>query len=301
MYNGVLNIYKEPGFTSHDVVAKLRGILKQKKIGHTGTLDPDAVGVLPVCLGKATKLCDMLTDESKTYRAVLRLGVDTDTQDMSGEILQEKDVQVTASEVEECIRGFVGEQLQIPPMYSALKIDGKKLYELARAGKTVERKARPVTFFDIQVCEMALPEVTILVTCSKGTYIRTLCHDIGEKLGCGGAMQHLTRTRVGRFAIEKAMKLSEIEEKVQNGSIDENVVSVEEMFSQLPKACTQEIFDRIVYNGNALRIDQFKEADLSTEDGAELRVYDSRQCFIGIFKYEERQEIYKPRKMFLER
>lgn len=301
MYNGVLNIYKEPGFTSHDVVAKLRGILKQKKIGHTGTLDPDAVGVLPVCLGKATKLCDMLTDEKKTYRAVLRLGVDTDTQDMSGEILEEKCVNVTESEVRECIRGFVGEQMQIPPMYSALKVDGKKLYELAREGKTVERKARPVTFFEIQICEMNLPEVTMLVTCSKGTYIRTLCHDIGEKLGVGGAMQHLTRTQVGRFEIQNAMKLSEIEEKVQTKTIDEVIVSVEDMFESLPKACTQEIFDRVVYNGNALRIDQFKEKELSCVDGAELRVYDSKQCFIGIFEYEERREIYKPRKMFLER
>ncbi|MDD3278744.1 MAG: tRNA pseudouridine(55) synthase TruB [Lachnospiraceae bacterium] len=301
MYNGVLNIYKEAGFTSHDVVAKLRRILKQKKIGHTGTLDPDAVGVLPVCLGKATRLCDMLTEERKTYRAVMRLGVDTDTQDMSGKILAEKDVAVTEEQVRTCIEGFVGEQLQIPPMYSALKVDGKKLYELAREGKTVERKARPVTFYEIQICSMELPQVTMLVTCSKGTYIRTLCHDIGEQLGVGGAMEHLTRTRVGRFQVEEAYRLSELEELARAEKVESVLVSVEEMFDQLPKAHTQEIFDKIVYNGNALRIDQFQENELSTVEGDELRVYDSRQCFVGVFEYEERREIYKPRKMFLER
>ena len=203
MYDGVLNIYKEAGFTSHDVVAKLRGILKQKKIGHTGTLDPDAVGVLPVCLGKATKICDLLTDETKTYEAVLRLGIVTDTQDMSGKILEEHPVNCSKTEIINCVEGFLGEQMQIPPMYSALKVDGKKLYEYAREGKTVERKARPVTFYEIKICEMDLPEVTIRVSCSKGTYIRTLCHDIGEKLGCGGAMQHLTRVRVGYVVTDR--------------------------------------------------------------------------------------------------
>ena len=185
-WNGVINIYKEAGFTSHDVVAKLRGILHQKKIGHTGTLDPDAEGVLPVCLGKATRLCDMLTDHEKEYEAVLRLGVSTDTQDSSGTILCEKPVAVSEEEVRACIVSFLGEQMQIPPMYSALKVNGKKLYELARAGIEVERKARPVTFYEIEVLAMELPLVRIRVRCSRGTYIRTLCHDIGEKLGCGG-------------------------------------------------------------------------------------------------------------------
>lgn len=142
MLDGVLNIYKEKGYTSHDVVAKMRGILRQKKIGHTGTLDPDAEGVLPVCLGKGTRLCDMLTDHSKVYRAVLLLGIDTDTQDISGQILEERPVEENPEQVLEVIKGFIGPYDQIPPMYSALKVDGKRLYELARAGKTVERQAR---------------------------------------------------------------------------------------------------------------------------------------------------------------
>ena len=194
-FQGIIVIHKEKGFTSHDVVAKLRGILHMKKIGHTGTLDPDATGVLPVALGKGTKLVDLLTDKEKTYEAVLHLGIDTDTQDMSGTVLEEKPVNVTEEEVRKVLKSFVGEQLQVPPMYSALKVNGKKLYELAREGKTVERKARPVCFYEIEPLEFHLPLVKIRVTCSKGTYIRTLCHDIGEKLGCGGCMEELLRSR----------------------------------------------------------------------------------------------------------
>ena len=189
MIHGVVNIYKEKGFTSHDVVAKLRGIVKQKKIGHTGTLDPDAEGVLPVCFGKATRLCDLLTDKDTTYETVLLLGKTTDTQDISGEVLKEGNTQqITEEMLRDAIFSFVGEYAQIPPMYSALKVNGKKLYELAREGKEVERKARPVTIYHIQIKEIQMPRVRMVVRCSKGTYIRTLCHDIGEMLGCGGCM-----------------------------------------------------------------------------------------------------------------
>ena len=212
MIHGIINVYKEKGFTSHDVVAKLRGIVGQKKIGHTGTLDPDATGVLPVCLGKATKLCDLLTDKNKTYEAVLLLGKTTDTQDITGEVLEEKSTEaLTEEKVREAIEGFIGDYEQIPPMYSALKVNGKKLYELAREGKVIERKARPVKILDIQILEIDLPKVRMEVSCSKGTYIRTLCHDIGEKLGCGGCMESLIRTRVSTFRIEDAKMLDEIE------------------------------------------------------------------------------------------
>ena len=205
--SGVINIYKEAGYTSHDVVAKLRGILKQKKIGHTGTLDPQAQGVLPVCLGKGTKLCDLLADHDK------------DTQDMEGTILKKSSVQVSEEEVRTCILSFQGEQQQVPPMYSALKVNGKKLYELAREGKVVERKARPVTFHNIEVLWMELPKVKIRVQCSKGTYIRTLCNDIGEKLGCGGCMEELLRTRVERFGLTDAVKLDEVQKVMEEGSV----------------------------------------------------------------------------------
>ena len=208
MIHGILNVYKEKGYTSHDVVAKLRGIVGQKKIGHTGTLDPDAVGVLPVCLGKATKLCDMLTDKDKTYEAILLLGRSTDTQDTSGATLTTRDTSaLTEEKVTEVIESYVGEYDQIPPMYSALKVNGKKLYELAREGKVVERKARRVVIYQIRILKMELPRVKMEVSCSKGTYIRTLCHDIGETLGCGGCMESLVRTRVSSFRIADSMTL----------------------------------------------------------------------------------------------
>ena len=208
MVNGILNVYKEKGYTSHDVVAKLRGIVGQKKIGHTGTLDPDAEGVLPVCLGRATKVCDMLTEKDKTYEAVLLLGKETDTQDISGTVLRVGETEgLTQEQVKDCVMSFVGEDDQIPPMYSALKVNGKKLYELAREGKTIERKSRKVEIKEIRILEMALPRVRMEVSCSKGTYIRTLCHDIGEKLGCFGCMESLLRTKVSRFEIESSLKL----------------------------------------------------------------------------------------------
>ena len=211
MINGVLNVWKEAGFTSHDVVAKLRGILHQKKIGHTGTLDPDATGVLPVCLGKGTRLCDMLTDETKTYEALLHLGIATDTQDMSGTVTAEAPVTVTEEEVRDCIASFVGEQQQVPPMYSALKVNGKKLYELAREGIEIERKARTVHFYEISILEVKLPLVRMEVTCSKGTYIRTLCHDLGQALGCGGTLASLRRTMAAGFTLEDAVTLEDVQ------------------------------------------------------------------------------------------
>lgn len=188
--DGIINVYKEAGFTSFDVVAKLRGILKQKKIGHTGTLDPDAEGVLPVCLGKATKICEYLTEKDKTYQTVLHLGITTDTQDRSGNVLKEQNVEISAEELLTIIQGFAGKQQQIPPMYSALKVNGQKLCDLARKGIEVERKAREIEIFSIEVQKIDLPFVTMEVHMSKGTYIRTLCHDIGERAGCGGAWKN---------------------------------------------------------------------------------------------------------------
>ena len=204
MLNGVIIVNKEKDFTSHDAVAKLRGILKQKKIGHTGTLDPQAEGVLPVCLGNATKLCDILTDKKKEYVATLLLGVATDTQDMTGTVQKKAPVTASEAQVEEAVASFMGKSMQLPPMYSALKVNGKKLYELAREGKEVERQPRPIEIYELEILSMELPEVKLRVLCSKGTYIRTLCADIGEKLGCGGAMKSLLRTRVGDFYLKDA-------------------------------------------------------------------------------------------------
>ena len=300
MIHGVLNVYKEKGFTSHDVVAKLRGITHQKKIGHTGTLDPDAEGVLPVCLGRATKLCDMLTERDKTYEAVLLLGMSTDTQDTSGAVLERWEGELPdEASVRECILSFAGEQDQVPPMYSALKVNGRKLYELAREGRTVERKSRRITVHEIRILEVQLPRVRMSVSCSKGTYIRTLCHDIGEKLGCHGCMESLLRTSSGRFGIEGAKKLSEIEEFVKEGRLSEILIPVDEMFSSLPKAVLKESGEKPAYNGNALKRQMFSE--ISGGEKEEIRVYDQKGQFIGVYAFDRGRSEYKIRKMFYEK
>ena len=220
MYDGIINVYKEKGFTSFDVVAKMRGILGQKKVGHTGTLDPEAEGVLPVCVGKGTRLCDMLTDRDKTYEATLLLGMETDTQDTTGTVLSETDASgLTEEAVREAVLCFVGDYDQIPPMYSALKVNGRKLCDLARQGVEVERKPRPVKIYDITIRSIRLPEVVMTVSCSKGTYIRTLCHDIGERLAVGGCMKKLLRTKLIKFSMcltSQDLQLLSLSFRIQN-------------------------------------------------------------------------------------
>lgn len=297
MLCGIINVYKEKGFTSHDVVAKLRGITGQKKIGHTGTLDPDAEGVLPVCFGKATKVSDLLTDKDKTYRAVLLLGVTTDTQDISGTVLERRPVDALCEEeVERVILGFVGTCEQIPPMYSALKVNGKKLYELAREGKTVERKARTVQIHDVKILRTELPRVEIEVSCSKGTYIRTLCHDIGKKLGCGGCMEALTRTRSGAFGIEESHRLAEIQRLKEAGAIDSLLIPVDAVFEQYREIRIRQELDVRLRNGNPFSMDDLSELP---EDQERVRVYDSAGNFSAIYKYVQKEQCFRPVKMFL--
>ena len=308
MYPGVINVYKEPGFTSHDVVAKLRGILKQKKIGHTGTLDPAACGVLPVCLGQGTRIADMLTEKKKTYEAVLLLGQETDTQDTTGEVLARCPVNVSEEEVRRTAASFIGSQKQVPPMYSALKVEGKKLYELARAGKEVERPARDIQIDELTMNWIKLPRVGMTVTCSKGTYIRTLCYDLGKALGCGGCMEKLTRTRVERFLIQDSLTLSQIETLRDENRVEEIILPIEAMFDG-PRAIANEAGNKKLINGNPVAAEDF--AFILREDGqAEplapealpktglVRVYSADRKFLGLYEYEERRRFWKPKKMF---
>ncbi len=297
MINGIINVYKERGFTSHDVVAKLRGIVKQKKIGHTGTLDPDATGVLPVCLGNATKLCDMLTDKSKEYVTTMRFGFCTDTQDISGEVLETKKVSVTEEEVKEAVLSFVGKYDQIPPMYSALKVNGKKLYELAREGIEIERKARSIEIFEIEILDIALPDITMRVHCSKGTYIRTLCHDIGLKLGCFGTMVALERTKVAAFLKENAYTLSEIEALVKTDKLSEILTKTEDMF-ELISVRVAPPFEKLVWNGNPIYLNQIMER-IRIGNKEQVRVY-VKDKFCAIYECDEAKNMLKPVKMFLE-
>jgi len=298
MINGIIVIHKEPGFTSHDVVAKMRGICGQKKIGHTGTLDPAATGVLPVCLGSATKVCDMLMDKEKEYVAELLLGVETDTQDTTGQVLAEHPVEVSRETVCRAAFSFIGEYGQVPPMYSALKVDGKRLYELARAGKEVERKARPVVIHELEILACRLPVVVLRVVCSKGTYIRTLCADIGEKLGCGGTMQSLRRTRVGNFRLEDAVTLGELQRLKDESKLTEAVLPVDGVFADCPAFHVPEEYFRILENGNVLLPEQTEEKT-AYASGAWVRMYGRDQTFMGIYAYEEAEKCYKPVKMFL--
>lgn len=300
MINGIVNVYKEKGFTSFDVVAKMRGMFHQKKIGHTGTLDPDAEGVLPVCLGKATKVCDLLTDKDKEYKAVLLLGQETDTQDISGEILNTSEVAVTEQEVRDAILFFVGAYEQVPPMYSALKVNGQKLCDLARKGITVERKARPVTIHKIEITSMQLPEVEMIVSCSKGTYIRTLCDDIGKKLGCFGCMKSLLRTRVDKFTIEEAYTLSQLQELSQLPEEEWSFLEpVDGVFHKFEAVTAKEEAEKLVVNGNRIPVDlifDFSEAKMQES----VRLYDSRQKFIGIYTYLDESKEFKPLKLFMD-
>ena len=310
MYHGIINVYKKAGFTSHDVVAKLRGICKQKKIGHTGTLDPDAVGVLPVCLGSGTKLCDMLTGETKEYIAGFRRGIETATQDSSGKILEEKEACVSAEQVKEMLSHFVGELQQVPPMYSALKVGGKKLYELAREGKEVERKARPITIYELELLKAEHPEYEIRVVCSKGTYIRTLCHDIGQALSCGAVMTSLVRSRVGEFRLKDAKTLDELQELADQGRLQEAVIPVEEMFHALPAIQVSDGAQKALLNGNQLKRSEVlakEEAGIIGKmlqgfpvDQGEYRVYSMDSSFCAIYRYEGDRRLFTPVKMFLE-
>lgn len=317
LYNGIINIYKEKGFTSHDAVAKLRGILKMKRIGHTGTLDPEAEGVLPVCLGKATKLSDMLTDTDKTYDAVLKLGITTNTQDMTGKILKESEVKTGLRELEAVIKGYIGEYEQLPPMYSAIRVNGVRLYELARQGLDIERKARRVKIKDIRIISYSEMEheARLAVDCSKGTYIRTLLHDIGEDLGCGGAMKSLVRTRVGQFTLSDALKLSDVLRLHTEGCLDKYIIPAEEMFPHFPCIYVSCEHDRAVHNGNPVKRSFIGKVSLPGADDAHsaaalmkkmaseqavlVKMYDSGGDFIGIYKYDYSSACFKPEKMFV--
>lgn len=302
MINGVINVYKEPGYTSHDVVAKLRGILKQKKIGHMGTLDPNAVGVLPVCLGKATKLCNLLSEKDKTYTATMLLGIETDTQDTTGQITnqtpEEEVMKLSEEKVFDVIKSYIGEYDQIPPMFSAIKINGQKLYNLARKGEEIERPPRHCKIIDITITKIDLPRVSFHVTCSKGTYVRTLCYDIGKDLGVGACMEKLTRTRVERFDIKDSISLSQIEEIRDQGILEQYITPVDEILNMYSKCMVSEEAEKLLYNGNIFT-SRNTLLKMNHQDGQTVRVYTHDGKFIGLYMYIAEKQIYKPIKIFL--
>lgn len=278
MMDGIINVNKPTGMTSHDVVYRLRRILGVKKIGHTGTLDPDASGVLPMCVGKATKLADYLTATDKQYRAELSLGAFTDTQDASGEVLERFDVNVTEKQLRDVLCEFVGEIEQIPPMYSAIKINGKKLYELAREGKTAERAPRRITVHGItlETFDAAQGKAVMTVECSKGTYIRTLCNDIGARLGCGGYMSALERTRSGRFSIEDAYTLERIESMAADGDLG-FMIKIGDALAEYEKVILAEKNAYRMCNGIRIFVD-------GLENDKIYRAFDEKGCLLALIK-----------------
>lgn len=283
--DGILNIYKEKDYTSFDVVAIVRKIMKQKKVGHTGTLDPQAEGVLPVCVGKATKISDFIMAETKEYLAQVTLGLTTTTQDHTGEVLERRDVCFDETLIQQAVESFIGEYKQVPPMYSAIKVNGKKLYELARQGKEIEREARPIQIYDIQIKRFLPPnQFEMLVSCSKGTYIRTLCHDIGKKLGCGAIMSGLVRTRSGLFSMENAITLEELKQRSASNQLDEVLISLDEILRDYKKIKTLAKGDSFLHNGGRVYAYCFSSQCDSYEKDDIVRAYDSTNHLIGLHK-----------------
>ncbi|MBP1744037.1 MAG: truB [Firmicutes bacterium] len=289
--NGILNINKGLGLSSFDVVRKVKKIAHTKKVGHTGTLDPEASGVLPVCIGGATKFVDYIMKDDKVYRATLRLGIVTDTYDKEGVVLRTSEVTSSEEEVISAIKSFVGRIKQVPPMYSALKVNGQRLYSLARKGIEIEREARDIEIFSIDIIEMDLPYVIFDVKCSKGTYIRSLCYDIGEKLGCGGAMWGLVRTSSGFFSIENSVRLEDLTEE----NISDHLIPVEKALWNYPSAAFETKYVNLLLNGVSL---MDKNAIGSLTMDVMYKVYGEDSGFIGIGKLS--QSGFKMVKQFIE-
>lgn len=303
MLNGVINVYKEKGYTSHDVVAIVRKTLNIKKVGHTGTLDPDAEGVLPVCIGQATKLADYIMAERKSYTAEITFGAETTTQDASGDIIKEYEYTFDENRLREVIDTFKGEQTQVPPMYSAIKINGKKLYEIAREGKEIERKARKITVYDIRIAKINPPNKAIIeIDCSKGTYIRSLCSDIGNKLGWGAFMSSLTRTASGKFKLNAAVKLDELKNAAERGEAEKFIIPPDDVLSGYKRVTVSEKADKYLYNGGKI-YGGYLKYDKKPSDNEIVLGYDATGRLVGIYlyKFDEEKKTYfiKPVRLML--
>ena len=309
MINGIINVYKEVGYTSRDAVTRLTGILRQRKIGHTGTLDPAAEGVLPMCVGKATKLCEKLTDHKKQYVAVMKLGIATDTEDTTGEIIEKTDYldywyeeRLAVDNLTKVVSKFIGKQYQTPPMYSAKRVNGKRLYELAREGKIIERKPCEITVYGIEINDVDIinREITMTVDCSKGTYIRTLCKDIGEELGCKAAMKSLLRTKTGDFYLENSYKLDEIEKIVREDRLEEILIPIEEIFHNIRRVDVYGYASLLLDNGGIVKVEEVR-LQFDTEElknGEKFRMYNKDGEFRAIYSYDEKISSFKIDKMF---
>ena len=292
--NGVINIYKNTGMTSFDVVAMVRRVAKMKKVGHTGTLDPAASGVLPVCLGKATKIIDYIMENKKVYRVNLKLGMVTDTYDLEGEVLREEDAShITKDEILNCINSFLGTIDQVPPMYSALKQNGVRLYELARQGIEVHREARKITIYSIENIKIESNDnIQMDVCCSKGTYIRSLCYDIGEKLNVGATMTALERIQNGPFTKEEAINIEDLTEEL----LEKHIISIEKALDSFEKITVNEKFGKLLRNG--VKVFDNRMYSEEVELNKLYRVYEDNGVFLGLGKRDEKG--FKLEKLLIE-
>lgn len=275
--DGVLNIFKNKGMTSFDVVSKVRKVANEKKVGHTGTLDPEATGVLPVCLGRATKIIDYIMNSEKGYSVKFKLGIKTTTYDLEGEILEERDIShINDKEVFEVINSFKGEYCQVPPMFSALKKNGVRLYELARKGIEVEREGRNITIYSIENIKIDLPYVSMDVTCSKGTYIRSLCYDIGEKLNVFATMTELKRFKTASFEEKNSINIEELTED----NIKNYIISIEEALINYPKITLSKGYSKLIINGVRVGDKRFTKDKVNND--ILYKVYDENNIFLGL-------------------
>lgn len=300
---GILPVWKPENFTSHDVVAKVRRILGIKRIGHTGTLDPMVTGVLPLCIGRATRMVEYLQELPKQYEAVLLIGIATDTEDMSGTVIERSEnVDLTESRIREVIGSFVGEIEQVPPMYSAVKVDGKRLYELAREGKEVERKSRKVTIYDLEILNVDVhsenPQIHFRVTCSKGTYIRTLCVDIGKALGYPAAMKSLIRTATGHIRANQCLSFEQIEQMKSDGTLDSHLIVMDQAISHIPALHVTDQEAKSALQGQKLKI-QSERVERAGMGQIIFRTYGPDERFLGLFEWNRASQSLVPVKVFM--
>ncbi|QYR24172.1 tRNA pseudouridine(55) synthase TruB [Paenibacillus sp. sptzw28] len=299
---GILAVWKPAGWTSHDVVAKVRRLLRIKRIGHAGTLDPQVTGVLPICIGRATRVVEYVQERPKAYEAVLQLGLSTDTEDLTGTILSQVDsVTIQETEIRRALASFVGEIEQVPPMYSAVRVSGKRLYELAREGRVIERQARPVTIYELELLGMELdiphPRIRFSVKCSKGTYIRTLCVDIGKALGVPAVMAELTRTMSGGFTRQHCLTLDEIETLQASGELEAKLLPADAALDHLPRAAVDARMALHAFQGKQIPLDNVQHLQ-PFELHALIRLYEENGMFLGLFQVDADTGMLKAVKVF---
>ncbi|HLX40907.1 MAG TPA: tRNA pseudouridine(55) synthase TruB [Ktedonobacteraceae bacterium] len=292
MIDGILNINKPTGMTSHDVVAKVRKLLKQKRVGHAGTLDPAASGVLPICVGQGTRVAEYLSESGKAYAADILFGVVTDTYDAEGAIVRTADTEnLTLEQIQEALSGFLGPQMQMPPLYSAIKLQGQPAYKRMRAGEPITLEPRPVVITQLDILTWQPPKLTLTIECSKGTYIRSLAYDLGEHLGCGASLVGLIRTRSGPFTLSQSITLDQLAESVENSKVEQYLHSSDSVLQQYPALMLDDVTTERVLHGNAFPFDIATEAELA-------RVYDANGRFMAIAEWDVEREMWQPMKVF---